>query len=68
VALTGFTGACGFGGLVWFVGWVYTLPFTLTLPFLIPKKISTIINTMTKQKSISMLALTSYHVKSQTAK
>jgi hypothetical protein len=44
--LTGFTGACGFGGLVWFVRWVYPLPFTLK----IPKKISTIINTITKQK------------------
>jgi hypothetical protein len=50
--LTGFAGGCGFGGLVWFFRWVYPTSFYPK----IPKKISTIINTMTKQKSLSNVA------------
>jgi hypothetical protein len=66
--LTGLLVLCGFGGLVWFVGWVYTLPFTLSFPSKIPKKIIPIVHTMTKQKSPSNVALTSYYVKIQKVK
>jgi hypothetical protein len=59
--LIGFTGACGVGGLVWFLRWEYQALFSPQYP----KKINTIINTITTQKSLSNVALTSYRVKSQ---